>query len=246
MLPMLKSTGKMVVNTIFPPRCIACPAPTVSTGHLCADCWGETHFVSGTTCRRCGVPLHGEAGAEDDCETCLRHPPGWDRGASAIIYEGAGRRLVLALKHADRLDTVGPLAGWMAAAGRNLLPEADLITPVPLHWRRLVRRRYNQSAELARRIALIAGKQMTPDLLVRRRATKPQEGNRATRAANQADAFAVTPRRTVAGQRVLLVDDVLTTGATLSGCADTLKAAGAVGVDVLVLARVAFDESLGL
>lgn len=246
MLPMLKSTSKAVVDTMFPPRCIACPSPTVAAGHLCAACWADTHFISGTTCRRCGVPLHGASGAEDVCESCLRHPPGWDRGASALVYGGAGRRLVLALKHGDRLDTVGPLAGWMAAAGRNLLPQADLIAPVPLHWRRLVRRRYNQSAELARRIGRIAEKPVLPDLLVRRRATPPQGGDRAARAANQADAIAMSPRRRVEGQRVLLVDDVLTTGATLSGCAEALRAAGAAGVDVLVLARVAFDESLGL
>lgn len=245
-MTMLETMTKAVVDAVFPPRCLACPTPTESAGRLCAACWRETHFIAGTTCGRCGVPLHGDAGAEDTCERCLRHPPAWDRGAAALLYGGAGRSMVLALKHGDRLDTVGPLAAWMMTAGRGLLAEADVVAPVPLHWRRLLLRRYNQSAELARRIGRLAGRPVVPDLLVRRRATPPQEGGRAARAANQADAFALARRRSVAGRRVLLVDDVLTTGATLSGCAEALRAGGAAAVDVLVLARVAFEESLGL
>ena len=244
MLSALKAT---LINTIYPPRCLACTEPTDRPHGLCAACWRDTHFIAGTACRKCGVPLIGEAGLEDICESCQRHPPAWDRGAAAVIA-GAGRRVVLALKHGDRLDMVAPLAGWMAAAGHALLPQAELIAPVPLHWTRLVRRRYNQSAELARRLGRIAGRPMTPDLLLRRRATAPQDGSRASRAANQAGVFAVNPRHapSLAGRAVLLVDDVLTSGATLSACADCLRAAGAARVDVLALARVAFEESLGL
>ena len=251
----LATIATAALDVVFPPRCLACPAPTSTPGRLCAACWRDTHFISGAACRRCGVPIVGEMAGTDDaevvCESCLRHPPGWDRGAAALVYAGAGRRLVLALKHGDRLDTIGPLAGWMAAAGRELLSEADLVAPVPLHWRRLLRRRYNQSAELARRVGRLAARPVVPDLLVRRRATPPQEGGRDARAANQAGAFALARRHAngthaVAGRRVLLIDDVLTTGATLSGCAEALRAAGAAGVDVLALARVAFDESLGL
>jgi ComF family protein len=245
---MLQSLRSTLIDAIYPPRCLACPAPTDSAHGLCPACWRDTHFIAGTTCGRCGVPLVGEAGAEDVCEGCRRHPPAWDRGAAAVLYAGAGRRMVLALKHGDRLDMTRPLAGWMAAAGRELLPRADLIAPVPLHWRRLLARRYNQSAELARRIARLSGRPAALDLLTRRRATAPQDGGRDARAANQVGAFAVTPRHaaTVAGKRVLLVDDVLTSGATLSACADCLRAAGAAGVDVLALARVAFEDSLGL
>jgi predicted amidophosphoribosyltransferase len=245
---MLRSLATALVDTIYPPRCLACPSPTEAAQGLCAACWRDTHFIAGTTCRRCGVPLVGEAGREDVCEGCARHPPAWDRGAATLLYAGTGRRLVLALKHGDRLDMVPPLAGWMAAAGRELLAGADLVAPVPLHWRRLVVRRYNQSAELARRIARISGRPVAADLLTRRRPTAPQSGDRSARSANQAGAFALTPRRAaaVAGRRVLLVDDVLTSGATLSACADTLREAGAAGVDVLALARVAFEDSLGL
>ncbi|MFO1141459.1 MAG: ComF family protein [Amaricoccus sp.] len=245
---MLEAFRTALVNTIYPPRCLACTEPTDRPHGLCPACWRDTHFIAGTRCRKCGVPLIGESRGEDNCETCRRNPPAWDRGAAAILYAGAGRKVMLALKHADRLDMVPPLAGWMATAGRDLIEEADLIAPVPLHWIRLLRRRYNQSAELARRLGRSAGRPMVPDLLVRRRATPPQTGNRIVRAANQAGALTVNPRHaaTVAGRRVLLVDDVLTTGATLSTCADCLRAAGAGGIDVLVLARVAFEDSLGL
>ncbi len=245
-MPMLETFRRSLLDVLFPPRCLACPAPTAAAHGLCPACWRDTHFIVGTTCRRCGVPLMGEAGLEDICESCTRHPPAWDRGAAALVYAGAGRRMVLQLKHGDRLDLAGPLAQWMATAGGGLLAETDVVAPVPLHWRRLVRRRYNQSAELARRIARAGGKPMVPDLLVRRRATAPQDGNRAARTANQAAAFALGRRQAVSGRRVLLVDDVLTTGATLSACAETLRQAGAVGVDVLVLARVAFEDRLGL
>lgn len=246
MLTALKST---LIDTIFPPRCLACPAATDRPHGLCPACWRDTHFIAGTTCRTCGVPLIGETGPEDRCESCTRHPPAWDSGAAAVLYTGAARRIILALKHGDRLDVVRPLADWMAAAGRAQLEAADLIAPVPLHWRRLLKRRYNQSAELARRLSVLTGRPAVPDLLVRRRHAPPQQGlNRLERAANQSGAVAVAARHApaVLGRRVLLVDDVMTTGATLSACADCLRSAGAAGVDVLVVARVAFDDSLGL
>lgn len=246
-LASLKRLRTAVVDTIYPPRCLACPEPTESPQGLCAACWRDTTFIAGTACGRCGLPMPGESGPEDICDGCLRHPPAWDNGAAAILYSGAGRRMVLQLKHGDRLDMVPRLASWMASAGREHLARADLIAPVPLHWRRLLRRRFNQSAELARRLARSSGRPIVADLLRRRRMTVPQEGmDRAARAANQADAFTVHRRHAsrVTDRSVLLVDDVLTSGATLSSCAETLRAAGAARIDVLVLARVAFADSL--
>lgn len=246
---LISDFGRGIVDMIYPPRCLACAEPTEAPHGLCAACWRDTHFIAGSACAKCGLPLVGEAAPGDVCDGCRRHPPAWDRGAAAVIYAGAGRRAILALKHGDRLDTVGPLAGWMAAAGRELLAECDLIAPTPLHWRRVVMRRYNQSAELAKRLSRLSGKPVAVDLLRRLRATVPQEGmTRRERAENQEGAYGIAPRwrGRVAGRNVMLVDDVLTSGATFSACAEALRAAGAARVDVLALARVAFADAARL
>lgn len=247
-MTMLQALKAVLVDMIYPPRCLACAEATDAPDGLCPACWRDTHFIAGPTCARCGVPLIGATEGVDACEGCTRHPPAWERGAAALVYAGAGRRMVLGLKHGDRLDLVRPLAGWMLSAGRRLVGEAELVAPVPLHWSRLVLRRYNQSAELGRAVAALGGRRFVPDLLTRQRATRPQDGGRDARAANQRGAFRLTARHAaaIAGRRVLLVDDVLTSGATLSGCAEVLAAGGAAGVDVLALARVAFEETLGL
>lgn len=243
----LSRLGASLIDTLYPPRCLACSEPTDAPHGLCPACWRETDFIAGPACRSCGLPLLGEAGPEDICEGCQRHPPAWNRGSAAFLYRGAGREMVLAFKHGDRLDLTRPLARWMAQNGRPLLDMADLIVPVPLHWRRLLRRRYNQSAELAKALSRLSGTPTALDLLVRTRSTGSQEGrNRSERFANQAGAFRIPPRhaKRVAGRRILLVDDVLTTGGTLSGCAETLAAAGASEINVIVVARVAFEDSL--
>lgn len=185
------------------------------------------------------------------CDACAHAPPAWSRGVAAVLYDGAGRRLILALKHADRLDVAPLAARWMLSAqgggGAALVASADLIAPAPLHWKRMLKRRYNQSGEIARELAKASGRQdaLALDLVERTRATPSQEGrNRRQRRENVAGAFAVAPRwrDRVAGRRVLLIDDVLTTGATLSGCAEACRAAGAADVNTLVFARVARDE----
>lgn len=209
-------------------------------GGACAACWAEIPFIAPPCCGVCGAPVLAEA----VCDGCAHAPPAWSRGAAATVYDGAARRLVLALKHGDRLD-VAPEAGrWMARAGAPLVAAADLIAPAPLHWRRMLLRRYNQAAELAYAVAAAAGRPgiVAPDLLERTRATPSMDGkSRTERFANVADAFAIAPRwrSRVAGRSILLIDDVLTTGATLSGCADRLREAGATEVNALVFARVA-------
>ena len=159
MLDGLKAT---LINTVYPPRCLACTEATDQPHGLCPACWRDTHFIAGTACRSAACRWSATAGAEDVCESCARHPPAWDRGAAAFLYAGAGRRMVLALKHGDRLDMVRPLAGWMAARRADAAGRGRPVAPVPLHWRRLVRRRYNQSAELARRLGRIAGRPVRP------------------------------------------------------------------------------------
>lgn len=239
----LGRVGTVIADAVYPPRCLTCPAPTGAPHGLCAACWRETHFIAGAACAKCGAPLLGEAGPDDLCDRCLGHPPAWDRGRAAIVYGGAGRRAILAFKHGDRLDAAPALAGWLASAGASLAVEADLIAPVPLHWRRLMRRRYNQSAVLARHLGRRIGRPVVPDLLRRKRMTVPQERmDFATRRENQRGAIAVTPRqaRRLTGKAVLLIDDVMTSGATLGACAEACREAGAARIDVLVLARVAF------
>jgi len=232
-----------ISGVVYPPLCMICREPTELSASLCGECWPETSFIAGLVCDACGTPLPGEnCGADIHCDSCLNDPPSWDRGRAAVVYSGVGRRAVLGLKHGDRLDMGRPLAEWMARSGAPLLKTADVIVPVPLHWRRLVKRRYNQSAELARHLSVISGTPLTPDLLVRDKATPSQDGlSRIERHENQRGVFSLHNRRSIA-KNILLVDDVMTTGATLSACADTLRVAGAERIDALVLARVAREQ----
>lgn len=229
-----------MVRTIYPARCMVCDTYTDAPNGLCPTCWRDTHFISGSICTTCSAPLVGEVqGAQ--CDTCLRFPPPWRRGIAVMEYEGAGRAMVLALKRYDRLDLAPAMAHWMQRAAAELLPATDIIAPVPLHPSRMFKRKFNQSAELARPLAEAAGLAYLPDLLARVRRTASQQGkDRVERIENLKAAISATPRHreSLIGKRVLLVDDVLTTGATLSACTEACMAAGAKNVNILVLARV--------
>jgi len=220
---------------------LTCTEPTEHGASLCAECWADTAFITGTICDVCGTPLPGESDSKIKCDSCINHRPAWDVGRAAVVYSGGGRRAVLSLKHGDRLDMARPLADWMARSAGIILQQADVIVPVPLHWRRMFKRRFNQSAELAWHLSKISGTPYVPDLLVRDRPTPTQDGlTREERHENQRGVFSVHKRREVP-KTILLIDDVMTTGATLSACAETLRAAGAERIDALVLARVARD-----
>lgn len=233
------------LQVIYPPQCISCSAPVTSDFGLCADCWRETPFIAGLVCDQCGVPLPGgEPGEAAHCDDCLTIARPWGQGRSALIYAENGRRLVLALKHGDRMDLARPAAGWMSKAARPIILPDALVVPVPLHWLRLIRRRFNQAALLARSVAGNAGLDHCPDALIRRRSTGSQEGRtRDNRFANLQDAFAVPNRRRaiVEDRDILLVDDVMTSGATFAAATEALFSAGARSVNVLALARVAKD-----
>jgi ComF family protein len=237
------SLARGAIDLLLPPTCLACENPVERQGLLCAECFPRHHFITAPLCARCGVPFThpGEAGPDGLCQSCLARPPVFSRARAVWRYDAASRDIILPLKHADRTELAPALARLMATAGRELLEGADLIVPVPLHYRRLVARRYNQAALLARGIGRIVGVAVVPDLLRRVRAT-PSLGDlgAAERAAVLAGTIAVAPRHRVrlAGRRVVLIDDVLTSGATANECARVLLAEGAAAVDVLVAARV--------
>jgi ComF family protein len=213
---------------------------------LSAEAWSKIVFIEFPVCDGCGAPQAYDAGAGTRCPACLARRRAFDRARSAVTYDDASRDLILKLKRADRTDLAGLFALWLSRAARDLIEDADAAIPVPLHPMRLLTRRFNQAAEIARPLARRAGLAYLPGVLIRRRDTPSQGGRSASgRRRNMQAAFAV-PRRAwpqVEGRRVLLVDDVLTTGATAEACARVLKAAGASAVHVATVARVQEREA---
>jgi ComF family protein len=240
----VRSFGKMAVDALLPPRCLACGARVDSSGALCAACFSGFTFIAAPICRVCGIPL--DVAHDDDliCGGCLRARPDFNRARAVFVYDATSRGLLLAFKHGDRTDAGVHLARWMRRAGEPLLDACDVIVPVPLHRWRLLWRAYNQAALLANALGRLTGRTTVPDALVRIRAT-PSQGHldRTARRRNVKDAFAVNRPRAIAGKKVLLIDDVLTTGATVEACTRALLAAGAQAVDVLVLGRVPFHRN---
>ena len=233
--------GRRALDIVLPPRCLKCGTTVDSVGSLCANCWPVVAFLAPPQCAACGLPFEFDLGPHALCGACAAERPVFERARAAFRYDDGSKDLILRFKHADRTDSAPAFGRWMARAGATLLADADLIAPVPLHWLRLFMRRYNQAALLASALGELSGKPAINDLLLRRRRTPSQGGLGAlARHRNVAGAFAVDPRRRTRLQdkRVLLVDDVLTTGATVSACASVLLRGGARAIDVLTLARV--------
>ncbi len=238
---LLRRAGEIALGAVLPPRCLACGGQVAAPGALCPVCWSGLAFLGEPCCAACGYPFEYDPGAGALCGACSAQPPAYGRARAALAYDDASRGLILALKHGDRTDAAPALGAWMAASGRVLLADADLVAPVPLHRLRLLARRYNQSALLAQAVARRAAVPCVPDLLLRTRRTPSQGGLSASaRVRNVRGAFALAPRHRalVEGRRIVLIDDVLTTGATAESCARALTRAGAGAVDVLTLARV--------
>jgi len=233
--------GRAIVQTVLPPTCLACRKPAGGSGGLCSQCWQGAGFIERPYCERLGTPFAYDSGVPLISPVAFADPPAFDRARAAMRFSDVARDLVHLLKYGDRLDLVKPFSTWMSRAGGELLSEADALVPVPLHWTRLFQRRFNQSAELARAIARRKGIAVIDDVLERVRATPPQVGlARDERAKNVHGAFSVgkSVRAKVKGKRIVLIDDVLTTGATANACARVLRRAGALRIDVLTLARV--------
>ena len=236
----LRRASGRVLDVLLPPRCLACAEEVAAQGTLCAACFAGLSPITPPFCDRCGVPfVHAEG--DPLCPRCAARPPAFATARAALRYDAGAKRLILPFKHADRTELAWPLARQMARAGAELLARADLIAPVPAHWRRLLGRRYDQAALLARALGRIAGRPVVPDLLRRpRRTPPPADKGAAERAVTVQGAFALSRqgRAMIAGRRVLLVDDVVTSGATAEACALALLEAGAAAVEVLAAARL--------
>lgn len=244
-LKVLRAGLQSALDLVFDRNCITCNAVVAESQGLCGACWRETPFIAGLVCDKCGVSLPGDdLGMAEYCDDCLTMARPWDRGRAALLYRDNARKIVLALKHGDRIDLAKPAGKWLKRAAEPLLRDKTLVTAVPLSRSRLFRRRYNQSVELARVMARLVDLPFCPDLLIRRHFAGSQDGrSKDARFSNVEGAFAPHPRRKarIEGQDVLLVDDVMTSGATFAAAAEACHAAGVRSVSVLALARVAKD-----
>ncbi len=240
---MLAHAARTLLHMVLPPRCALSGAPVDAQGMVAPGAWAQITFITPPFCRCCGE-MFGFGGVEAGgglCARCVADPPPFVTARAAIAYDGTGRDLVLSFKHADRTHAVAAFTPWLARAGAGALSGADALVPVPLHPRRILARRYNQAALMANALSGATGVPHWPRALVRTRHTPHQVGLSAgQRAANVEGAFAVrdSARAAVAGRTLVLVDDVLTSGATARSCARALLGAGARAVHVLTLARV--------
>lgn len=237
----LHTACRAALDVVYPPHCLACGCATEASDGLCGPCWRGIQFIERPYCERMGTPFHQDLGAGLLSPEAIAHPPVFRRARAVALYDdGPARQLVHRLKYGDRLEVAGLLGRWLARAATDLLGEASVIVPMPLHRERLWRRQFNQAAVLADGLSRVSGLASDPFLLERVRSTTPQVGlSRAQRAANVQGAFKVPAAAAVRGRTVLLVDDVLTTGATANAAARALLRGGAKAVDLAVFARVA-------
>ena len=246
--PAIRRLGIGLLDAVLPPRCPSC-GELVETAHaLCSACWPKVRFITEPLCATCGTPFEFEVAMGTVCAACAVVERPFGQARAAIAYDDGSRGFILAFKHGDRTDAARLFAPWVVHAGRELLVDADLLVPVPLHWTRLLARRYNQAALLAQAVGRLAKAKVAPDLLKRRKRTPSlaQSGAR-ERAATVQGAFVVPAKRRseVEGGRILIIDDVFTTGSTAAACTRALARSGARSVDVLTLARVVRPSASG-
>jgi ComF family protein len=235
------TAGRMAARILFPPACPGCRRQVATPGTLCGACWPKLRFLERPWCPVMGTPFSHDMGDAFLSAEAIADPPPFARARAAVAYHGVAREMVQGLKYNDRTELAPWMAGWMLRAGAELLADADVVIPVPLHPRRFLRRRFNQSAELARTVALLSGLPFEPEALRRLKVTRQQVGLGArAREDNVRGAFRVPPEAEikVRGRRVLLIDDVYTTGATVAAATRALRRGGAEAVDVLTFARV--------
>lgn len=230
--------GRLAVNSVMPSHCPLTGEAVAEQGMLGPSGWASLHFIEEPYCRRCGAPFAADYGEDVECPSCIAAPPVFDRARAAVVYDDASHRLIVGYKHSDRTELAPMFSTWLARAGKTLVSSDSILVPIPLHPRRLMSRRYNQSAMLARLLAKKFGAKLSLDGLSRKRSTPPQKNLTAEgRKRNVAGAFEASSNA-FKDCHIVLIDDVLTTGATLSAAAGTVKRAGAAKVDALVIARV--------
>src|ERR1700760_2712645 len=208
--------ARLALDIALPTLCVSCREPVDGEG-VCAECWAKLSFIAPPFCPRLGIPFVYDPGPDLLSMEAIANPPAYQRARAAVRYDEVARTLMHALKYQDRTDLAPAMGRWMARAGRELLAGGDVLIPVPLHWRRAWHRRYNQSGALARVIARQSGVALRGGILQRVRATEQQVGlSRSQRASNVQGAFQLSADRLneIAGRRVVLIDDVLTSGAT--------------------------------
>ena len=238
-----------MVDFVIPPACPVCRKLVGGNDGVCAACWRELEFITPPICYRTGVPLAEDPGPEGAGLSAIINPPPYHRARAPLIYTGIGAQFIRRMKYGDQSELATLLAPLILRSAMPLFASADLLVPVPMHRWRLARRRFNQSAELARALSRLTGVPMLVQVLERHRATAQQVGlTRAARRTNLRGAFRVreAEKARLAGRHILLVDDVLTTGATVEACTRTLLRAGAEAVDVVTLARVVMPETLAV
>ena len=229
----------LLINFILPPVCPVCNNPVDEPHMLCAKCFAKLNFITKPYCEKCGYPFEFDIKGDMICGHCLKQNPPYHKARSVFVYDEGSKKLILPFKHADRTDLTHVLSQFLLRSYGPFISESDVIIPIPLHMTRLLMRRYNQAALLANRLAHITHKRYLPNVLKRKRATSSQGHlSFAQRQKNVRNAFTVVRPELIRDQKVLLIDDVMTTGATVSECTKVLLNAGAKSVDVLTLCRV--------
>ncbi|MDB2415140.1 ComF family protein [Rickettsiales bacterium] len=235
-----KSIINNVVNIIYPPQCFSCNVSIYEHGHLCPECWESIQFVRPPYCQKCSFPFEYSIEGENLCAECIKSPPAFNKARCAFLYDDNSRKIVTSFKFGDKTHSHMTLAKMMISSATDLLKEVDIIVPVPLHRLRLLKRKYNQSAILAHSISKYTDIAVVPDLLIRNRNTPPQSGlTQRQRHKNMKNAFSVREKyhQFIDEKKVMLIDDVMTTGATIEACTKALFKSGAAEVYVLTLAR---------
>lgn len=229
-----------ILNILFPPQCLNCQCRVPTHGTLCIPCWQQIHFITEPMCECCGLPFDYDIGEGALCGICMNKRPDYNRARAAFRYDEHSRKLITRFKYSDQTQLAKIYGNWLARAGEGLLKQSDIIIPVPLHYFRFVHRRFNQSALLAHILSKKTGIKYLPNALIRIRKTTPQTGlTSKQRETNVKGAFSANKRylEQIKGKNILLVDDVMTTGSTITQCSKVLLKSGAAQVNVLTLAR---------